>query len=238
MIGIDWGTTSLRAYRLDEAGAVLDRRESAQGILSVPGGGFAAVLEAEIRPWLDAGETLVLLCGMIGSRQGWQEAPYLPCPAGPAEIAAAAVPLRFAGARALPAGAGPLHPRAGRRAGRDARRGNQADRAAGGAGRRGGDALPARHPQQVGAAGRRARGRLRHADDGRDARGAARPQHPRPALGGAGGDARRPRTRRSGAASAVRATGAGCCTTCSARARSACWASWRRRRRTAIFRAC
>jgi 2-dehydro-3-deoxygalactonokinase len=98
MIGIDWGTTSLRAYRLDEAGAVLDRRESAQGILSVPGGGFAAVLEAEIRPWLDAGERLVLLCGMIGSRQGWQEAPYLPCPAGPSEIAAAAVPLRFAGA--------------------------------------------------------------------------------------------------------------------------------------------
>ena len=93
MIGIDWGTTSLRAYRLDAAGAVLDARESAQGILSVPEGGFAAVLEAQIRPWLDAGEELVLLCGMIGSRQGWKEAPYLPCPAGPSEIAAALVPL-------------------------------------------------------------------------------------------------------------------------------------------------
>jgi 2-dehydro-3-deoxygalactonokinase len=98
MIGIDWGTTSLRAYRLDEAGTVLEQRESAQGILSVPGGGFAAVLDAEIRPWLDAGERLVLLCGMIGSRQGWREAPYLPCPAGPAEIAAAVVPLPFPGA--------------------------------------------------------------------------------------------------------------------------------------------
>jgi len=100
MIGVDWGTTSLRAYRLDGAdGAVLERRESAQGILSVPEGGFPAVLEAEIRPWLDAGEELVLLCGMIGSRQGWQEAPYLSCPAGPAEIAAAMVPLPFPGAR-------------------------------------------------------------------------------------------------------------------------------------------
>lgn len=98
MIGIDWGTTSLRAYRLDEAGAVLGQRESAQGILSVPEGGFAAVLDAEIRPWLDAGERLVLLCGMVGSRQGWREAPYLPCPAGPAEIAAAVVPLPFPGA--------------------------------------------------------------------------------------------------------------------------------------------
>jgi 2-dehydro-3-deoxygalactonokinase len=98
MIGIDWGTTSLRAYRLDEAGAALEQRESAQGILSVPEGGFGAVLEAEIGPWLDAGESLVLLCGMIGSRQGWREAPYLPCPAGPAEIAAAMVPLPLPGA--------------------------------------------------------------------------------------------------------------------------------------------
>ncbi|GAA0589392.1 2-dehydro-3-deoxygalactonokinase [Craurococcus roseus] len=99
MIGVDWGTTSLRAYRLDGAGAVLDRRESAQGILSVPQGGFPAVLDGAIRPWLDAGEELVLLCGMVGSRQGWREAPYLPCPAGPAEIAAAAVPLAFPGAQ-------------------------------------------------------------------------------------------------------------------------------------------
>jgi 2-dehydro-3-deoxygalactonokinase len=102
MIGIDWGTTSLRAYRLDGAGAVLDARESAQGILSVPEGGFPAVLDAQIRPWLDAGEELVLLCGMVGSRQGWKEAPYLPCPAGPSEIAAALVPLSFpGGARCL-----------------------------------------------------------------------------------------------------------------------------------------
>jgi len=99
MIGVDWGTTSLRAYRLDGSGAVLDRRESAQGILSVPEGGFPAVLESAIRPWLGAGEETVLLCGMVGSRQGWREAPYLPCPAGAAEIAAATVPLPFPGAR-------------------------------------------------------------------------------------------------------------------------------------------
>ena len=101
MIGIDWGTTSLRAYRLDAAGAILDRRESAQGILAVPPGGFPAILDLEIRPWLDVGESLVLLCGMVGSRQGWQEAPYLACPAGPAEIAGALVPLEFPGARCL-----------------------------------------------------------------------------------------------------------------------------------------
>lgn len=101
MIGVDWGTSSFRAYRLDAEGAILDRQERAQGILSVPPGGFPAVLEAAIRPWLEQGETLVLLCGMIGSRQGWQEAPYLSCPAGPAEIAANLVPLPFPGARCL-----------------------------------------------------------------------------------------------------------------------------------------
>jgi 2-dehydro-3-deoxygalactonokinase len=38
---------------------------------------------------------------MIGSRQGWREAPYLPCPAGPAEIAAALVEIPFDGADIL-----------------------------------------------------------------------------------------------------------------------------------------
>jgi 2-dehydro-3-deoxygalactonokinase len=32
---------------------------------------------------------------MVGSRQGWVEAPYLRCPAGPAEIAAATIPVPF-----------------------------------------------------------------------------------------------------------------------------------------------
>jgi 2-dehydro-3-deoxygalactonokinase len=98
MIGIDWGTTAFRAYRLDARGAVLDSIDRAAGILSVPPGGFPDALHAAIGPWLEAGETRILLCGMVGSRQGWVEAPYLPCPAGPAGIAAAVVKLDFAGA--------------------------------------------------------------------------------------------------------------------------------------------
>ncbi|MBL6458496.1 2-dehydro-3-deoxygalactonokinase [Belnapia sp. T6] len=101
MIGIDWGTSAFRAYRLAPGGAILDRRESEGGILSVPKGGFPAALSAAIGPWLAEGESLVLLCGMVGSRQGWVEVPYLPCPAGPAEIAAALTPLPFEGARCL-----------------------------------------------------------------------------------------------------------------------------------------
>ncbi len=98
MIGVDWGTSSFRAYRLRD-GVVIGRIETAGGILGIPQGGFAAALRQAIAPWLAAGETEILLCGMVGSRQGWVEAPYLPCPAGPAEIAAAAIPIPFDGAR-------------------------------------------------------------------------------------------------------------------------------------------
>ncbi|TDH58846.1 2-dehydro-3-deoxygalactonokinase [Dankookia rubra] len=97
MIGIDWGTTAFRAYRLDDRGEVLDGIDRAAGILTIPPGGFPAALQEAIGPWLAAGETRILLCGMVGSRQGWVEAPYLPCPAGPAAIAAAVVRLDFAG---------------------------------------------------------------------------------------------------------------------------------------------
>ena len=54
MIGLDWGTTSLRAYRLDQAGAVLEKRESKSGILSVKPGGFPDELCKIAGDWLDA----------------------------------------------------------------------------------------------------------------------------------------------------------------------------------------
>lgn len=96
MIGVDWGTTSLRAYRLGADGTVLDRREAPLGILAVQPGGFPEVLREVAGPWIAAGERRILLCGMIGSRQGWVEAPYLPCPAGLDALAGATVPVPFA----------------------------------------------------------------------------------------------------------------------------------------------
>nr|WP_294528402.1 2-dehydro-3-deoxygalactonokinase [uncultured Rhodopila sp.] len=95
MIGVDWGTTSFRAFRVGRDGSIRDRRGSARGIMNVPDGRFGDTLRDEIGPWLALGEDRVLLSGMIGSRQGWKEAPYLPCPAGPAELAAALVDIGF-----------------------------------------------------------------------------------------------------------------------------------------------
>jgi len=36
--------------------------------------------------WREAGPSQALLCGMVGSRNGWQEAAYAPCPAGAADL--------------------------------------------------------------------------------------------------------------------------------------------------------
>ena len=99
MIGIDWGTTSFRAFRVGRDGSIRDRRAGLKGILNVPDGRFGDTLREEIGPWLAGGEDRVLLSGMIGSRQGWKEAPYLPCPAGPAELAGALVDIGFDWAR-------------------------------------------------------------------------------------------------------------------------------------------
>jgi 2-dehydro-3-deoxygalactonokinase len=88
MLAVDWGTTSLRAYRLDPAGRIVDTRSAPAGILSVEGGQFAAVLEQQAGEWIAAGESPVVISGMIGSRQGWLEVPYAACPAGLDEIAA------------------------------------------------------------------------------------------------------------------------------------------------------
>jgi len=88
MLAVDWGTTGFRGYRLDGEGRILDSRSAAAGILSVKDGAFAAVLEEQVGDWIGAGESPIVMSGMIGSRQGWIEVPYANCPAGFEEIAA------------------------------------------------------------------------------------------------------------------------------------------------------
>ena len=65
MIGVDWGTSGFRAYRLTPGGEIRDRRAGARGIMAVADGRFAETLREEIGPWLAAGEERVLLSGMI-----------------------------------------------------------------------------------------------------------------------------------------------------------------------------
>ena len=83
---VDWGTSSLRGALLNAQGQVLQERAFAQGILTVPAGGFAAVFTERFGDWMAEPHRRCLISGMAGSRQGWQEAPYCPCPAGFAEL--------------------------------------------------------------------------------------------------------------------------------------------------------
>ena len=87
LIAIDWGTTSARAYRLDAAGALLATRSAPLGIQAIPDGRFDAALDALLGDWRDDPAPRIA-CGMIGSRQGWIEAPYVDCPADLGALAA------------------------------------------------------------------------------------------------------------------------------------------------------
>jgi 2-dehydro-3-deoxygalactonokinase len=86
LIAVDWGTSSLRGARLDDAGRVLEEKSAPLGILNVPNGDFAGVFAAHFSDWMKPAGSVCLISGMAGSRQGWHEAPYVACPAGPDEL--------------------------------------------------------------------------------------------------------------------------------------------------------
>ena len=88
LIGVDWGTTALRGALLAADGTVLAEHAAPRGLLSIAPGGWAAAFEAEFGAWRAAHPDIpCLMAGMVGSRQGWAEAPYCPCPAALDDLA-------------------------------------------------------------------------------------------------------------------------------------------------------
>jgi 2-dehydro-3-deoxygalactonokinase len=79
LIAVDWGTSSFRAALMVQ-GAVVEHRHNDQGILNIQPGGFASALTEFCGDWMQTPNALTLICGMAGSAQGWQLAPYLSCP--------------------------------------------------------------------------------------------------------------------------------------------------------------
>lgn len=81
LIAVDWGTTNFRAWLLGPGGQVRDRVEAPRGVSHVEQGGFVASLRSLLGAWLnEMPQVPVLMAGMVGSADGWIEAPYLPCP--------------------------------------------------------------------------------------------------------------------------------------------------------------
>ena len=88
LIGLDWGTSSFRGWLLDEEGRIMETVRADLGILKISDEGFSDVYHNQLNPWIeDHGKLPVIASGMIGSRQGWLEAPYVACPSGPEELA-------------------------------------------------------------------------------------------------------------------------------------------------------
>lgn len=87
-IVVDWGTTSLRAFLISPDGTIGDRLESEQGIQFIAEGAYEAELSKTVSKWIDAHGILpVLALGMVTSRNGWVEVPYISCPATAADLA-------------------------------------------------------------------------------------------------------------------------------------------------------
>ncbi|WP_375279933.1 2-dehydro-3-deoxygalactonokinase [Pseudooctadecabacter sp.] len=91
-LAADWGTSNMRLWAIAEDGAVLGERTSDQGMGQLDPSEFEDVLVTVAGDWLDTADHVVA-CGMVGSRQGWIEAPYqtAPCAVCPRTMVTAPV---------------------------------------------------------------------------------------------------------------------------------------------------
>ena len=102
LIAIDWGSSSFRGYLLAPDGAILEEIATGDGIGNVAAGAYPATLKRLVGKWLNANPSLpVIASGMVGSRHGWREAPYVPCPSGPTELAQRLTAVEADGRRVL-----------------------------------------------------------------------------------------------------------------------------------------
>jgi 2-dehydro-3-deoxygalactonokinase len=94
LIAIDWGSTNWRAFLLNAAGELCETLEQPLGIRQIQKGEYATVLQRALSDWLARyPRTPIILSGMIGSRNGWAEVPYVSCPASLQSLAAHLHPL-------------------------------------------------------------------------------------------------------------------------------------------------
>ncbi|MCB1065944.1 MAG: 2-dehydro-3-deoxygalactonokinase [Verrucomicrobiae bacterium] len=96
-IVVDWGSTNFRA-KLVVDGEVVDQVQSADGIRLRGNRDFDEILNLHCGHWAEAHSDIpVIMSGMIGSREGWREIPYVAAPASVADLAAGlvAVPSQY-----------------------------------------------------------------------------------------------------------------------------------------------
>lgn len=102
LLGLDWGSTGLRAFLLGDDGRLLATRAAKQGSSAMDGApsAYCAALEDIAGDWLRRWPALpVLACGMVGSQHGWREVPYAACPADEQAFVAGRASVRAANDR-------------------------------------------------------------------------------------------------------------------------------------------
>lgn len=79
-IGVNWGSTNLRAYLIDTDGDVVEVIDRPAGVMKLDRAGIVAELNHVKHSWPSADS--IYLSGMIGSPSGWACASYVSCNAG------------------------------------------------------------------------------------------------------------------------------------------------------------
>ena len=86
MVGINWGSSNFRAWRIGADGAVLDRVTMPRGVASLDRDGMRACIDDLAHSWGPLGTCWA--SGMIGSNIGWADAGYCDAPSSVADLAA------------------------------------------------------------------------------------------------------------------------------------------------------
>lgn len=97
-LAVDWGGSRLRVWAMGPDDRPLAQARSEAGAATLTPEAFEPALRALVDPWLALGQvTPAIACGMVGSRQGWVEAPYRPVPCAPLGVGAATARMRGEG---------------------------------------------------------------------------------------------------------------------------------------------
>ncbi|MDI7773879.1 2-dehydro-3-deoxygalactonokinase [Asticcacaulis sp. EMRT-3] len=87
LIACDWGTTNFRMFLFGTDGEIIERHAANIGLKNLGVLSFEEALHSVMKGDFARPDLPILLSGMVGSRQGWEQAPYVPCPASLAAIA-------------------------------------------------------------------------------------------------------------------------------------------------------
>ncbi|ESQ86988.1 2-dehydro-3-deoxygalactonokinase [Asticcacaulis sp. AC460] len=91
LLAADWGTTNFRLFLFSADGEVIARHTANIGLKNLGVLSFEQALTSVMKEDFARPDLPILLSGMVGSRQGWQEAPYVACPAGLDDVVAGLV---------------------------------------------------------------------------------------------------------------------------------------------------